>query len=185
MGARLNLERASSLAVDGLREHGLDGWTFRLDRARQRAGACFYRARRISLSRHFIENNDESEVLDTIRHEVAHALAWEHGRETGHGAAWKRWCTVTGASPRRCYAEEIVMPEPRYQCTVLAAEVAWSTGSWVNKQTGIARTRLEKGTVFGRHRLTEKLRAAVKIGMVAVLDTQMNSWVGGRRAPTE
>jgi predicted SprT family Zn-dependent metalloprotease len=167
-----------SLAENALEEHGLTNWSFSWDRALQRAGACFYRARRISLSRHFVERNDEATVLDTIRHEVAHALAWEHDRATGHGSAWRKWCRATGARPIRCYGGETAMPEPRYQCTVLATEAAWSTGSGVNLQVGVARTRLEKGAVFGRHRLTRKLRAAVEIGMVEVLDSRTGRLVG-------
>lgn len=167
-----------SLAEKALEEHGLSEWSFSWDRALRRAGACFYRARRISLSRHFVERNDEAAVLDTIRHEIAHALAWKHDRETGHGAAWRRWCRTTGARPVRCYDDQTDMPEPRYQCTVLATEAAWTTGSGARLQTGVARTRLEKGAVFGRYRLTRKLRAAVEIGMVAVLDTRTGRWVG-------
>ena len=95
----------------------------------------------------------EAAVLDTLRHEAAHALAWEHDRETGHGPAWRKWCRVTGARPVRCYDGETAMPEPKYQCTVLATEAVWSMGSGANQQTGVARTRLAQGAVFGRHLL--------------------------------
>ncbi len=164
---------AERTALRLLREHGLDGWSFTFDRALRRVGACFYRERRISLSRVFVEMNDDPVVLDTIRHEVAHALAWERDRAVGHGPAWRRWCGVTGAEPRRCYeTEEVTMPAARYRCTVLASEVAWSTGSGANLRAGVARTRLREGEVFERHRMSPRLRAAIRIGMVSVLDTR-------------
>ena len=161
------------MAARTLRRHGLPDWSFRYDRALRRAGACFFRERLISLSCAFVELNDEDVVRDTIRHEVAHALAWKHDRATGHGAAWKKWCEVTGAKPGRCYEnEEVILPAARYQCTVLVNAVEWSRGSGRNQQTGTTRINLEKGDVFGRHRLTRRLRAAVEIGLVSVLDTR-------------
>ena len=179
----MEIRDASSSATKLLRQHGLREWSFRYDRALLRVGACFYRERYISLSRVFVEMNDEDVVRDTIRHEVAHALAWEHDRAIGHGAAWQKWCRVTGAKPRRCYeAEDVILPAARYQCTVLVKEVEWSRGSRPNQQTGTTRTSLEKGDVFGRHRLTKRLRAAVEIGLVEVLDTRTGEWIEGREA---
>ena len=161
------------MAAATLRRHNLPEWSFRYDRALRRVGACFFRERYISLSRAFVEANDEDVVRDTIRHEVAHVLAWKHDRETGHGVVWKQWCGVTGARPRRCYEDEdVVLPAARYQCTVLVSEVEWSRGSGPNQQSGTTRTSLEKGDVFGRHRLTKRLRAAAEIGLVSVLDTR-------------
>ena len=176
----MRLEAADEVARALLREHGLSNWTTRFDRALRRGGACFYRKRVISLSRVFVEQNAEAVVEDTIRHEVAHALAWEHDGETGHGTAWRKWCEVTGAEPRARYDEdEVVMPEPRYRCTVLANEVRWSHGSGAGLQMGTTRISLEKGAVFGRHRLTRRLRMAVSVGLVSVFDTRMGEWVEG------
>ena len=178
----MKIQDASSIAAETLREHGLRHWSVNYDRALRRVGACFYRRRVISLSRAFVEMNDEEVVRDTIRHEVAHALAWEHDRDTGHGAAWQRWCAATGATPRRCYeAEDVALPAARYQCTVLVSEVEWSRGSGPNQQTGTTRISLGKGELFGRDRLTKRLRAAIAIGLVAVLDTTTGERIEGTR----
>jgi len=178
----MRLIDASAMATEILRRHGLSNWSFRFDRAVARVGACFYRQRLISLSRHFVERNDEALVGDTIRHEVAHALAWEHDGATGHGAVWKKWCAVTGANPRRCFDErEVALPEARYRCTVLTNEVGWSRRSGARLQSGTTRISLGKGAVFGRHRMTRQLRRTVEIGLVAVFDTRTGEWVGGRR----
>ena len=39
-----------------------------------------------------------AQAMDTLYHEVAHALA---GHEHGHGPAWKAWCVKLGADPKR------------------------------------------------------------------------------------
>lgn len=38
-------------------------------------------------------------VIDTIQHEIAHALEWERYRTAGHGWRWKMICRETGADP--------------------------------------------------------------------------------------
>ncbi|MGH7575196.1 MAG: hypothetical protein ACREM1_08735 [Longimicrobiales bacterium] len=38
-------------------------------------------------------------MLDTLRHEAAHALA---GPKAGHGQAWRMWARRLGAEARRC-----------------------------------------------------------------------------------
>jgi predicted SprT family Zn-dependent metalloprotease len=165
----MNVERARRLAERLLKKHGLIGWTVGFDRAIRRAGACFFRNRAISLSREFVERNDAAIVIDTIRHEVAHALAWKHDRSTGHDAAWRSWCEVTGAEPTRCFDEEkIVLPPARYRCTVLKTEVEWRRG----RRTGTVSIELKKGEVFSRYRLSPHLRWLAEVGLVAVLDTR-------------
>ena len=39
-----------------------------------------------------------TQAFDTLRHEVAHALA---GSKAGHGPQWKAWCRALGANPQR------------------------------------------------------------------------------------
>jgi predicted SprT family Zn-dependent metalloprotease len=51
-------------------------------------------------------------VLDTILHEIAHALA---GHKAGHGPAWKAKCAQIGAKPKRCFGREIKMPDGRWR----------------------------------------------------------------------
>jgi predicted SprT family Zn-dependent metalloprotease len=105
----MNLYAARDLAVSLMRAHGLMGWTFAFDHARRRFGACRYRAKRITLSRHLAFLNGEEEVRDTILHEIAHALT----PGDGHGEKWKRKCLEIGAKPVRCYTDEAVVSPPR------------------------------------------------------------------------
>ena len=102
-----------------LKQHGLSqqGWTFRWDHAKRRAGRCSYSRKTITLSRHFAELNVTDrlgEIIDTILHEIAHALAPWHG----HDDEWKSVCLKVGARPERCYDSEVVsMPDGEWSAT--------------------------------------------------------------------
>ncbi|MBA4189508.1 MAG: hypothetical protein C0467_16085 [Planctomycetaceae bacterium] len=97
-------------------EHGLTGWSFGFNTNLRRAGVCFYPTRtkpgRIELSIRFIDLNSDEDVLDTILHEIAHALTG-----SGHDDSWKAKCLEIGARPERCYGEEIEMPKGRWRST--------------------------------------------------------------------
>jgi len=72
------------------------GWTVGINNGNRRIGLCNYTKKKIEISRNHIARGTDSEVLDTIRHEVAHALA---GRIAGHGPAWKSVAIMLGANP--------------------------------------------------------------------------------------
>jgi len=99
----MDTQRAAMLAVDLMEKHGLyrypNLWTFEFDNARARFGRCSFRRRVISISRILVELTPEAEVLDTILHEIAHALAGPHA---GHGRIWKLMAVSIGAKPTRC-----------------------------------------------------------------------------------
>lgn len=106
---------AETLARELFEEYGLtaDGWSFRFDSARIRFGCCRRKRNRytgeyvlqeITLSRALTLANDRATVEDTLRHEIAHALAPVHA---GHGPAWVDACKLTGARPVRCYGADV------------------------------------------------------------------------------
>src|SRR4051812_39687942 len=74
--------------MEAMRKWGLtqQGRTFRFNKRKKSTGLCCFaldgRPGRIELSQYLCEHNSGEEVIDTIRHEIAHALA---GRKTGHG----------------------------------------------------------------------------------------------------
>lgn len=98
-----------------LDEHGLTerGWTGGLDHAERRFGVCRPAKKEITISRTLAALNPDEEVLDTILHEIAHALAAIEYRENcGHDERWKAICRRIGARPERCYdGEEINAPK--------------------------------------------------------------------------
>jgi predicted SprT family Zn-dependent metalloprotease len=115
----MNLFTARDLACTLMRQYGLHDWEFRFDHARRRFGSCRCQSKRITLSKPLTFLNPESQVRDTILHEIAHALT----PGDGHGQRWKAMCRQIGANPQRCYDEgEVIAPprdRPRYRmgCT--------------------------------------------------------------------
>lgn len=95
----MELGAARRMAQTLMRENGLHGWTLVLDGARTRAGVCRPATRQIGLSRVLTPLHDESEVRDTVLHEIAHALV---GASHGHDAVWRAKARELGCSPQRC-----------------------------------------------------------------------------------
>ncbi len=108
-----------ALALRLMAQFGLapPAWQFRFNRRKRALGMCFYPTRRqpgrIELSVYFVERNPLETVDDTVRHEIAHALA---GEKAGHGPVWKEMCLKVGANPERTACSEGVdMPEGHWQ----------------------------------------------------------------------
>jgi hypothetical protein len=94
------MEISSALALGRslLRDHGLEHWRVTTDRAKTRAGVCRFAARTISLSGPLTRLHSESEVRDTLLHEIAHALV---GPRHGHDDVWRRKAVEIGCSGQR------------------------------------------------------------------------------------
>ena len=101
----MTLSQTYDLAVSLMRQHGLiqKGWCFDFDQAKRRFGCCNYTKKEITLSAPMTLINDEAQVVDTILHEIAHALV---GHGHGHDSVWKAKCREIGAKPERCYTDE-------------------------------------------------------------------------------
>jgi predicted SprT family Zn-dependent metalloprotease len=102
---------ARELACRLLAAHGLKDWSFAFNRSKRQMGRCWYQARVIELSLHFVERNTLNLIRDTLLHEIAHALV---GPGHGHNAVWKAMCLRVGAKPERI-SNEPDMPQGRWQ----------------------------------------------------------------------
>lgn len=117
----MDLSKAFEMAMNEFGRHQLIDWTFKIDRCKRRFGNCSYNRRTISLSGPLTLLNSESEVRDTILHEIAHALV---GRGHHHDITWQQKAASIGARPIRCYGADIAVPTPKYigRCTGCSAE---------------------------------------------------------------
>jgi predicted SprT family Zn-dependent metalloprotease len=127
---------AEELAHELMAEFGLHeaGWRFAWNRRKASFGLCRWASRTVELSAPLVEVNDVDLIEDTIRHEIAHALA---GRDAAHGPHWRAACEITWAHPRAC-AQGVGLP------------ARWA-GVCPNDDCEV---------VITRHRLTQAMRAA-------------------------
>jgi predicted SprT family Zn-dependent metalloprotease len=89
------------------------GWRFKFDTASVRFGCCDYGQKLITLSRQLTAMNEQPEVEETIRHEIAHALA---GPTAGHGPKWVAIALSIGSTGTRLYSTaKVRQPPRRYQ----------------------------------------------------------------------
>jgi len=101
----MTLQEAKKLAQNLMREHGLtyDGWTFKFDNARRRAGVCKYYNKTIGLSKYLLPYMKDDKVKDTLLHEIAHAMV---GAGHGHNRVWQTQAIAIGCNGARCYNPE-------------------------------------------------------------------------------
>ncbi len=105
----MDLQEVEVLAEKAILNYGLQGWSFRWARTKRRLGACNYRLKRIEIAEFYARHNPPEQVLDTLLHEIAHALA---GPQARHGPAWKAIARRLGATPKACDKgdQTVVMP---------------------------------------------------------------------------
>lgn len=82
----------------------LHGYKLGFNDRKTQLGVCFYTEKKIELSRLHIEATNLEQMLDTVRHEVAHAYSYYHNGSdgTGHGKNFKAACKIVGAIPKTC-----------------------------------------------------------------------------------
>ncbi len=95
----MEVQHAIAMGRRLVREHGLDGWSVVVDRAKTRAGVCRFARRQIGISGPLTALHSEDEVRDTLLHEIAHALV---GPDHGHDEVWRSTAVRIGCSGERC-----------------------------------------------------------------------------------
>jgi predicted SprT family Zn-dependent metalloprotease len=96
----------------------LSKYRIEFDNAKRRLGLCNYRKKVISISKIHLEHTSKEQMLDTLKHEVAHAYSYHHygidGR--GHNHHFYNACRVVGATPKRCavVSQDIKKITPKY-----------------------------------------------------------------------
>ena len=93
------LKAVAGEARELMDRHGLGDWDLRFNGARTQLGECRTRQKLVLLSRVHAVNGPPERTMDTILHEIVHALA---GPDAGHGPAWKAVARRLGATASSC-----------------------------------------------------------------------------------
>lgn len=116
----MQLQDAIQLTNAELRKWGLNDWTLKFNNRLTRAlGRCVFNKKTIELQTRFVKENSEAVVLNTIRHEIAHALA---GYKAGHGREWRMWAIKVGANPEATADATSVTLTRKYQLAFVKDE---------------------------------------------------------------
>ena len=105
-GQRRELHQADRLIQDLMVRqkvyHGLaDEWSATFDLAAGRAAICYFKEKLICLAVSYCMTAPEDELIDTVLHEVAHALV---GPQHNHDRVWKLAARRIGCTAERCTA---------------------------------------------------------------------------------
>lgn len=92
-------------------------YQFKWDRSVRRFGLCSQRQQFISMSEKLTLLNNEEQFLDTLLHEISHALS---PRDSHHNHQWKKIAQSIGCSGERCYSNGVITPKATWQliCSV-------------------------------------------------------------------
>ena len=116
----MDLKELEAIASREMTKYELHGWTFGLSNTKRQLGVCKYRTKRIEIAEYYAQNNPVESVLDTLLHEIAHALA---GPKASHGPAWKAIAVRIGATPRACdNSHQAVVKPGDWQATCSACK---------------------------------------------------------------
>lgn len=96
----MNPDKAEQLARRLMDDNDLAHWQFKFDDAKVRFGQCDCTKKVISLSFYLTVLNEEADVADVIKHEIAHAV---DDCRNGHNDVWKATARRLGASANRTY----------------------------------------------------------------------------------
>jgi predicted SprT family Zn-dependent metalloprotease len=107
----MELHKASTLAIDLMSKHNLWGWTFEWNNRKRAFGVCNYSRKTIFLSKILTLEVSEEETLNTILHEIAHALV---GVGHNHDRVWQLKALEIGCSAERCSNHKVEI-EAKYE----------------------------------------------------------------------
>lgn len=114
LSTKQKLNAAVEYCDNLIREEGLhvNGWHTKIDNNRKRYGACKYGPNIIVLSKINTVLGRQASIIDTIRHEVAHAVAGAHA---GHGSKWQEEAVRLGATPKATKGDIVEYMEKTYK----------------------------------------------------------------------
>ena len=107
------LHKVAVQAQSLIREHGLTQWSFQFDHGTRRAGSCQYSQCVITMPYEYARHASDSDIRDTLLHEIAHALV---GKQHNHDAIWRAKAAEIGCSGSRCHDIQFTLPRYIMKC---------------------------------------------------------------------
>jgi SprT protein len=107
---------------------------------KRRLGYCNPYYKIVSVSMHHVRGSEDNEVIDTLLHEVAHAIAEERAKARGvriksHGFEWRNACREVGAKPERLKHNAYTIAKPQSKYTTKCN--ACGKVSFMNRWNGV------------------------------------------------
>lgn len=99
----MKLEKVRNIVIELMKEHGLTGYVFKWNNSVRYFGVHSGRLKYIKLSRPLtLHESDNERIVNTILHEIAHALDYKNRGYSCHDNEWKRIARSIGCDGQRC-----------------------------------------------------------------------------------
>lgn len=107
----MDKKEALNLALTKMDEFGLldEGWGFKFSKSKSAAGTCYHRKKLIAISEAYVELNSREGILNTILHEIAHALLPSN---VHHDSTWRKLFIHIGGNGSRTHS--LIQPKGKY-----------------------------------------------------------------------
>ena len=119
-GDQISLAEIDKTANELLQKHNLDSWKFAFDLAENRGGCCYYDREMICISVTYCIKATQEQIMNTLLHEIAHALA---GYRNGHNRKWQQIARSIGCNAQRCHTVEHAPPKWVGKCN--CSQITW------------------------------------------------------------
>lgn len=112
----MNLNDIRQTATNLLIENGLSAWSFSFNNNKRRVAVCKHGDQRIEISQVFTPHMTDAQILNSLTHEIAHALM---GPGYGHSASWQARHIMLGGDGKRCAG--LNQPVDSYKWVIVCA----------------------------------------------------------------
>ena len=97
----MTLDEITEKAEEFLHKHNLQDWQFAFSLTSSIGGQCWHRRKFITISVTYCQKATKAEIINTLLHEIAHAIA---GYENKHNHVWQRVARSIGCNAKRCHS---------------------------------------------------------------------------------
>jgi predicted SprT family Zn-dependent metalloprotease len=108
-----SLKEVENFAKGLLLHFGLVDWHFKFDNSKSRAGCCHGKDKHISVSRYYATKAHYKDLVNTLLHEIAHALVGTHHK---HDDVWRQKARLIGCTGDRCHSIRFATPKWMFTC---------------------------------------------------------------------